>query len=94
MRREVREETHLEVEDFSYFVSLPNEYQYQGLPSPLLDIFFTGTVGSFAPARALAEVDDLVIVSAGKVNFAEMAFVANEKALRLFVSKQHAGGAG
>jgi len=44
MRREVREETQLEVEQASYLVSYPNQYNYRGEVSPVIDLFFTATV--------------------------------------------------
>jgi len=89
--REVREETGLTVAQWHYFGSLPNQYLYQGYYTPTLDLFYTGTTASFAEARALAEVEALVIVRPGEIAFQEIAFSSNEKALRCYASGQSLG---
>ena len=82
LRREIREEVGLEVPALSYFLSRPNEYPYQGLITPVLDLFYTGRLDSLAGARAVSEVQELVVVEPGKVDLAQMAFGSNAEAVR------------
>lgn len=51
IRREVREETHLEVKAVSYFCSEPNKYRFSGLDIPTLDAFFECTVSDFSTLK-------------------------------------------
>ncbi|MDR0895844.1 MAG: NUDIX domain-containing protein [Prevotellaceae bacterium] len=56
VRREVREETGLEVLSADYLFSLPNIYEYSGFMVHTLDLFFGCTV---ADARRLEAADDV-----------------------------------
>lgn len=40
LRREIAEETGLEIADAEYFCSMPNKYRYSGFDVPTLDAFF------------------------------------------------------
>ena len=55
IRREVKEETNLEVRECRYLFSLPNRYEYSGFTVPTLDLFFLCRVDDFSP---LAPDDD------------------------------------
>jgi ADP-ribose pyrophosphatase len=84
LKREIREEVGLEVHGFKYFVSLPNDYFHQGMITPVLDVFFCATVEGFEEARAVSEVQELVVVAPAHVDLAQMAFASNAEALRRF----------
>ncbi len=92
LRREIREEIGIEVSRFEYLTSLPNDYEYQGLVTPVLDLVFTAQVGTFAEARAVSEVEELVIVPPERIDYAQLAFRSNAEALRRFAGG-HARGA-
>lgn len=87
IQREVEEEVNLKVNRFHYFTSFPNRYPFQGRNYPVLDLFFTATVDTFAGARALLEVQSLISVVPAKLDFNEIAFSSIEKALRLYVTR-------
>ncbi len=55
LRREVKEETNLNVTTMSYFASLPNKYTYSGFDVPTLDSFYVCTVDD---TSCLATDDD------------------------------------
>lgn len=74
VRREIREETGLEVRIVAYLGSFPNRYFYRDILYPTLDLFFLCRVGSFATAAALDEVDSLLVLPWREVNRAEIAF--------------------
>lgn len=52
VRREVKEETNLDVDSLRYLFSLPNRYLYSGLEVPTMDLFFEVTVADFTKLRA------------------------------------------
>jgi NAD+ diphosphatase len=84
LRREVKEETSLELRDIKFLMSWPNRYVYAGILYPTVDFFFTARVESFAPAQALSEVDELVIRDPRKVEPEELAFDSMRRALRRY----------
>jgi len=86
VRREVREEVNLEVENLEYLASFPNRYQFQGVIYPTLDVFFAATAESLCEARAKSEVEAVVSVAPTHLEFAELAFPSVAQALRLYVA--------
>jgi len=82
LQREIREEVGLEVPELAYYLTLPNEYPYQGLVTPVLDLFYRGWLQSFAEARAVSEVEELVVLDPREVDLAQMAFASNAEAVR------------
>lgn len=91
LRREIREEVGLEVPTLTYYVSLPNEYPYQGLVTPVLDLFYRGTLDDLEQARAVSEVQALVIRAPRDVDVAEMAFPSNAEAVRRLAAEPDNG---
>lgn len=51
LKREVREETHLEVTEMTYFCSQPNKYRFSGLDIPTLDAFYECRVEDFSTLK-------------------------------------------
>jgi ADP-ribose pyrophosphatase YjhB (NUDIX family) len=84
LRREVKEEICLEIGEIQFLMSHPNEYFYRGIMYPTVDLFFTARVESFEPARALSEVEGLVIRHPGEVAPDELAFESMRRALRAY----------
>ena len=62
VRREIEEETGLDVRIEAYLGSFPNRYLYRDILYPTLDIFFLCRVEPFRSAAALEEVESLVIL--------------------------------
>lgn len=52
VRREVKEETNLDVISLRYLFSLPNKYMYSGLVVPTMDLFFEVSVSDFSQLQA------------------------------------------
>lgn len=61
VRREIKEETGLEVVDMEYLTSLPNIYPYSGVVVYTSDLFFLVRVDSFDGAQAADDASELVI---------------------------------
>jgi len=82
MRREVREETELELEGPSYLMSHPNDYNYRGIVSPVIDLFYTAkVVDPDALCLARDELDFHVWVHPTSEHLDEMAFHSNRLAV-------------
>lgn len=82
LRREIREEVGLEVGGLAYFLSCPNEYPFQGMVTSVLDLFYRGHLEDFADARAVSEVQELIVLDPREVEPARMAFGSNAEAVR------------
>lgn len=86
LRREVREETGLEIRDISCLCSQPNTYAYGGYRYPVLDLFFTARVTSFSGALAGHEASAIVIKPATQIDPTELAFPSMQAAWRHYLS--------
>lgn len=88
LRREIREEVHLEVAQIEYLCSFPNQYHYAGITYPVLDLFFICWTESSAFARTSDEVESLVILPLADINVQDMAFESMKQAL-LMLKRNH-----
>ncbi|MCP4887676.1 MAG: NUDIX domain-containing protein [Rubripirellula sp.] len=82
MRREVREETQLEICDACYLTSFPNDYNYHGIVSPVVDLFYTARV--IDPATIVLAKDELdlhIWVRPNAEQLEQMAFPSNRFAV-------------
>lgn len=61
-RREVREETGLELQDCRYLFSIPNIYLYSGFEVHTLDMFFLCEAADFSVARAADDAAEVLAV--------------------------------
>jgi len=86
LRRELREETGLEIREISFLCSQPNTYAYGGYRYPVLDLFFRARVPSFSGAFAGEETTALVIKPAIQIDPAELAFPSMQAAWRHYRS--------
>lgn len=89
VRREVLEEVNLRIDSIEYFVSFPNEYPYQGVNYPALDLFFIGAVASFKDARAMEEVRSIQYSAVNEIDLREIAFPSIARTLELYRDKNN-----
>lgn len=61
VRREIKEETGLEVASMQYLMSLPNIYPFSGVTVYTADLFFLVRVDSFDGAKAADDAAELVV---------------------------------
>lgn len=87
LRREVREEVGLTVGALEFLCSQPNSYPYGGIVYPTLDFYFTARIDDFGAARALDEVQGLVVRQAREVAEEELAFPSLKAAWQVFRSR-------
>jgi 8-oxo-dGTP pyrophosphatase MutT (NUDIX family) len=88
LRREVREEIGLELDNLCFLTSWPNDYHYGGILYPTVDLFFVSRVPSFSAARPLSEVAGLEVCDPRSLAPADMAFDSMRHALRVFCAEQ------
>lgn len=82
MRREVREETKLEVSEPRYLMSHPNDYDYKGIVSPVIDLFYTASaISPESISLAEDELDFHLWVRPTEQHLNEMAFQSNRLAV-------------
>ncbi|MBM3835111.1 MAG: NUDIX domain-containing protein [Verrucomicrobia bacterium] len=84
LRREIREEVNLDATSLNYFCSFPNQYDYQDVTYPVLDLFFSGRVDIAQDAAALDGVESLSWLDPARVDPEEIAFPSIRRALQLY----------
>jgi ADP-ribose pyrophosphatase len=86
LAREVREETGLQVFKPSYLTSFPNLYEYAGVESPVIDLFYLCQVVLGARVElALDELDYHVWVRPNDTYLSQMAFPSNRRAIEYWL---------
>jgi len=83
-RREAREETGIDVESLCFLGSWPNLYEWRGLAYPVVDLYFTGSVGDGSTASAGHEVDEVLWLRPEEVDPETLAFPTTRAALALY----------
>lgn len=73
-RREVREETGIEVEQLTYLDSGPNDYAYAGRTRPVCDVFFTTRVREISVTPEAGEVSGWRVLPLSDVDPQDLAF--------------------
>lgn len=87
LRRELREEIGLSVDEVRYVSSHPNTYRYRDVEYAVLDLFFfTRALGELRPDRS--EVSGIVRVPVGRLDPDELAFESMRAAVRVFFARQ------
>ena len=81
LRREIFEEVGLQVGQFEFLMTAPNSYFYQGVLSPVLDIFFWATIDS----DQLVAAEARMWTHPNQDTLERMAFESNRLALELFL---------
>lgn len=83
-RREVKEETNLDVNSIRYLFSLPNIYPFSGFEVHTVDLFFLCEVESFDTAVASDDAAEIVIIPKGKLNPDDFGLTSIKKAVGQF----------
>ena len=87
--REVQEETSLNVVTCEYLCSFPNQYDYQGFTTDVLDSFFVCTVDTFDNLKAQpGEVERFEICFPDERVLSNLAFHSNRLALEHYLQSR------
>jgi ADP-ribose pyrophosphatase YjhB (NUDIX family) len=81
LRREVREEVHLELDDVRFLSSHANDYHYQDVVYPVVDFFFVARTSDHAGAVALDGVASFAWLDPHAIDLEDLAFPSMRDAL-------------
>ena len=87
VRREVKEETGMEVNKAEYLFSLPNIYVYSGFPVHTLDLFFHCTVADTLHYKAMDDAADLFFIPLKDIRTEDFGLGSIRKGLGLFLKE-------
>lgn len=86
VRREILEEVGISVGELSYLMTAPNEYVYQGIVNPVIDIFFCSKVASGQAIQPeSSEVSAWIWTDLSSCILDRIAFRSNRLALEKFM---------
>lgn len=83
-RREVKEETGLDISDCRYLFSLPNLYLYCGFEVHTVDMFFECHTENFAGVRAEDDAAEIVIRKLPELNPEDFGLLSIRKGVALY----------
>lgn len=86
MRREIKEEVNLEAGKLSFLCTALNQYLYEGVTYPVLDICFVTRAISIEPIAALDGVESFCWLKPSEVDPNEIAFPSIHAALRAYAA--------
>lgn len=84
VRREVKEETNLELTTIRYLFSLPNIYPYSGFEVHTVDLLFLCEVASFETAIAGDDASEIVIIPKNQLNPEDFGLSSIKKAVAIW----------
>lgn len=87
VRREVKEETGMEVNKAEYLFSLPNIYVYSGFPVHTLDLFFRCTVADTPHYKAMDDAADLFFIPLKEIRTEDFGLGSIRKGLGIFLKE-------
>jgi mutator protein MutT len=85
LRREIREEVGIEVEAVEFLCSQTNQYHYQEVTYPVVDLFFVAKAKS-SDAVALDGAESICWLVPSQVNLDELAFPSVRAALQMYLA--------
>lgn len=87
LAREIYEETRLRLDTLDLLVTYPNQYDYKGILSQVIDLFYV--CHAVDPAQIeleASELDDFIWTRPGQEHMTKMAFESNRRAIEYWMS--------
>ena len=84
LRREIREELHLDLQQLKYIGSAPNVYTYQGVTYHTCDLFFYSKIDEFPAILDKTEIEELLLIYPSQIPYDKVAFESTKFGLKLF----------
>lgn len=85
-RREVKEETGLELDSCKLLFSIPNRYPYSGFLVHTIDLFFTCEVKSFDQAKAADDAAELIITNEKDLRIEDFGLLSIKQAIARIIN--------
>jgi len=86
-RREVKEETNLEVKECRYLFSIPNIYPYSGFKVHTLDLFYECEVESFDTATPDDDAEEILVFNKEEIDPEEFGLTSVKEAVKRYISE-------
>ena len=84
VRREIHEETNLNITESRYLFSVPNIYRYSGFDVHTVDMFFECTANSFEQAKADDDAAEIVILRPEELSPEDFGLTSIKKGVSLY----------
>nr|WP_320119091.1 NUDIX domain-containing protein [uncultured Marinifilum sp.] len=85
VKREIKEELDLEIQDMSYFMSYPNEYIFGGISVFTIDLAYICRIDSFNGISAMDDISAFEFYQPNNVPFEEIGSVSMKEIVKAFV---------
>ena len=89
LSREIKEELNLDITEFSYFISFPNEYLFSGLTVHTIDFAFVCKVKNISDMRTADDVVGYVFVTKDNIEYSKIGGDSIKKIIRLFFTHKN-----
>lgn len=86
--REIKEELHLTVLSVSYLFSVPNKYEYSGLTTPTLDLFYDVKIKAFNELKADDDVETVMFLPFSEVKQGKFGLASIKKAIKRYLENK------
>lgn len=91
VRREIKEETNLDVMSMRYMFSYPNKYLYSDLVVPTMDLFFDVKVADFSDLQSGDDVAQCEFISLKEIDPAKFGLQSVSKGIGMYRAYYNAG---
>ncbi len=89
VRREVKEEMNLDVEELTFFGSFPNRYIFGGIVYFTLDITFVAKVSDFSAIKALDDVESFRFIPLNEIKLEEVGLDSIKEVVKQYKLKSN-----
>ena len=88
LKREIKEELNIDIENPEYLGSFPNIYEYKNVVYHVCDLFFYSKIDALPTDFDKREIEELVLISRSEVPIDKLAFESSKMCLRSFCNIQ------
>ena len=88
IKREIREELNIEIEDLQYLGSFPNIYEYKDVVYNVCDLFFYSKIKTLPTDIDKAEIEELILTNLSEIPIDKFAFESTKMCLSHFCNIQ------
>ncbi|MGM0567533.1 MAG: NUDIX hydrolase [Bacteroidota bacterium] len=86
LEREIMEELNIRLVDYTYFMSQPNTYTYNGLTYFTLDLAFVCQAASLKNMKSLDDISGVSFIHPAKVNYDDIGLDSIKTIIKHFIS--------
>lgn len=85
VKREIKEELNIDIENLEVIDSYPNQYDYKGITYNTCDVIFYAKIDQLPTKLQKEEISDFVLIEKNNIDFKKVSFSSIKKALKSFV---------